>query len=254
MKIISAVLISTASFAATAGAAEYGIASGSGSISFDMSVLLGQTPLNSLDAVFGITETRNECLGLPGNNPGSTVFWDINPVGTPSPAGRQIQGTTLTVDPNNVFGSWGPATSDSGVFVSGGEQVGFGGMTRWTLDPGIPGVLLFGDWGLRYSPSRAGTFAGATDNVRSGLVLTSNIDFPNAAFGDIGNLTMTMVGSTLTLSGDVLISDALLALGFPAGNLGLDIGDFNMTLNLVPAPGAMGLLGLAAIRGGRRRR
>lgn len=251
---VSSVLVLAASFAGTAAAEQYSVGSGTGLIAFDLNTLLGQTPLNSFDAAFGITETRAECLALPGNDPGSTVWWDVNPVGTPSPAGRQIQGTTLTVDPNDIFGSWSPATNDNGVFVSGGEQVGFGGMTRWTLDPGIPGVLLFGDWALRFSSSRAGTFAGSTQNIRSGLVLTSNIDFPNAAFGDIGNLRTSLVGNTLTISGDILLSDALIALGFPQSNLGLDIGDFRLTMELVPTPGVAAALGLAAACGSRRRR
>jgi len=213
----------------TVNAVEVGLDGGSASLSFDLPILLGQSPLNSFDASFGITETRNELLALPGNNPDSAVSWNINPLGTPSPTGRLIQGTSLTIDPNNVLGTWGEVTSDAGPFVSGGEQIGFGGITRWTLDPGIPGVLLFGDWGLRYSSSRAGTLAGSTRNIRSGLVLTSNIDFPNAAFADIGNVSIAVKGNTLSITGDLLISDALIVLGFPSSNLGLDVGDFSLT-------------------------
>jgi len=245
--VLSAVALSTAK------AAEVGIINGSATMAFDLPTLLGQSPLNSLDAAFGITETRDQLLNLPGNNPSSSLNWNLNPVGTPSPTGRQIQGTTLTIDPGNVLGTWG-AGSDIGAFLTGGEQIGFGGMTRWTLDPGIPGVLLFGDWGLRYSPTRTGTFAGGTTNVRSGLVLTSNIDFLNATFADIGNANISVTGNSLSITGDLLVSDAMIALGFPSSNLGLDAGDFNLTATLVPEPTSLALLGLGGLLVARRRR
>ncbi len=253
MKFASTAVILAGLAAGTANAAEVGILSGSATLEFDFPTLFDQSPLDSLDAAFGITETRDQLLNLPGNNPGSVLNWDINPLGTPSPAGRQIQGTTLNIDPTDVLGSWGGG-SDVGAFLTGGEQIGFGGMTRFTLDPGIPGVLLFGDWGLRYSASRAGTLAGSTSNIRSGLVLTSNIDFPNATFADIGNATIDVTGNTLTITGDLLLSDALIVLGFPPANLGLDAGNFTLTATLVPAPGAAGLLVAGGLLASRRRR
>ncbi len=106
------------------------VTGGSGVMKFDLPTLLGQTPLDAFDAVFGITETYDELLSLPGNNPGSAVAWDFNPIGTPSPAGRLIQSTSLDIDPADVLATWGPATNDNGAFVKGGEQIGFGGMTR----------------------------------------------------------------------------------------------------------------------------
>jgi hypothetical protein len=232
MRSVITVTTTAALAAATiAAASEIGIVGGSATMKFDLTAFLGQTPLDSFDAVFGITETRDELLALPGNNPPSSVKWMLNPIGTPSPTGRQIQGTTLSIDPADVLATWAGGI-DSGAFLSGGEQIGFGGMTRWALDPGIPGVLLFGDWGLRHSPARAGTFAGGTTNVRSGLVLTSNIDFPNATFVDIGNASIAVSGNTLSITGDLLVSDALILLGFPTSNLGLDIGDFELTATL----------------------
>ena len=87
---------------------------------------------------------------------------------------------------------------------------------------------------------------------RSGLVLTSNVSFTDVAFADIGNAIISVSGSVLTITGDLLISDGLIAVGFPAGTLGTDIGDFSLTANLVPAPGALALLALAPL--GRRRR
>lgn len=254
MKSVLALVVLSGLAVSTATAAEVGIASGSATMSFDLPTFLGQSPLNTFDAAFGITETRDQLLNLPGNSPSASQNWVTNPVGTPSPTGRTIQGTTLTIDPANVLGTWGSVTSDFGAFAIGGEQIGFGGMTRWTLDPGIPGVLLFGDWALRYSPARAGTFAGSTTNIRSGLVLTSNIDFANATFVDIGNANISVTGNTLSITGDMLLSDGLIALGFPQSNLGLDAGDFNFTATLVPAPGAAVLLGAGGLLAARRRR
>jgi MYXO-CTERM domain-containing protein len=242
--------------AVAASATEVGILSGSGTMSFDLPTFLGQTPLDSFDAAFGITETRTQVLsGLPGNNPAASQTWAINPVGTPSPTGRSVQGSTLAIDPTNILGTWGGVASDFGAFASGGEQIGFGGMTRWLVDPAFGGgKLLFGDWGLRYSPARAGTLAGSTTNVRSGLVLTSNIDFLNATFVDIGNASISVAGDTLTITGDMLVSNGLVALGFPSSNLGLDVGDFTLTATLAPAPGAAALLGAGGLVALRRRR
>jgi hypothetical protein len=254
MKSVLALVVLSGLAVSTATAAEVGIVSGSATMSFDLPTFLGQSPPNTFDAAFGITETRDQLLNLPGNSPSASQNWVTNPVGTPSPTGRTIQGTTLTIDPANVLGTWGAVTSDFGAFAIGGEQIGFGGMTRWTLDPGIPGVLVFGDWALRYSPARAGTFAGSTTNIRSGLVLTSNIDFANATFVDIGNANISVTGNTLSITGDMLISDGLIALGFPQSNLGLDAGDFNFTATLVPAPSAAALLGVGGLLAARRRR
>ena len=254
MKSVLALVVLSGLAVSTATAAEVGIASGSATMSFDLPTFLGQSPLNTFDAAFGITETRDQLLNLPGNSPSASQIWVTNPVGTPSPTGRSIQGTTLTIDPSNVLGTWGAVASDFGAFAIGGEQIGFGGMTRWTLDPGIPGVLLFGDWALRYSPARAGTFAGSTTNIRSGLVLTSNIDLANATFVDIGNANILVTGNTLSITGDMLLSDGLIALGFAQSNLGLDAGDFNFTATLVPAPGAAVLLGAGGLLAARRRR
>ena len=254
MKSILALCVVSGLAVGSATAAEVGIAGGSATMTFDLPTFLGQSPLNTFDAAFGITETRDQLLNLPGNSPSASQIWVTNPVGTPSPRGRTIQGSTLTIDPANVLGTWGAVASDFGAFAIGGEQIGFGGMTRWTLDPGIPGVLLFGDWALRYSPARAGTFAGSTTNIRSGLVLTSNIDFASATFVDIGNANISVTGNTLSITGDMLLSDGLIALGFPQSNLGLDAGDFNFTATLVPAPGAAGLLGFGGLLAARRRR
>lgn len=207
--------------AAQAQAQDAEILFGAAQISFDLPKLLGQTPLHRLDAVFGIKETRDDLLELPGNSPAPKVTWRVNWAGIPSPTGRTIQPSTLKFSKSNLLGTWSTG-SDLGAFLVGGEQIGFGGMTRFELDPEYTGILLFGDWGLRYSPARQ-------DGIRSGLVLTSNIDFANAAFADVGLLSTSVVGSTLTISGRLLISDGLILLGFPSSNYLLDFAEFKLT-------------------------
>ena len=71
---------------------------------------------------------------------------------------------------------------------------------------------------------------------------------------DIGNANISVTGNTLSITGDMLLSDGLIALGFPQSNLGLDAGDFNFTATLVPAPGAAALLGVGGLLAARRRR
>lgn len=237
--------LSTIVFISAAASADQ-VGAGSATLSFDIPTITTITPLSGLNASFGITETATELLSLPGNSPSSSLTWAINPLGTASPAGRFIQGTDLDLDPSNVLGSWGGGT-DLGAFLVGGEQIGFGGATRWDVNPLFGGgSLIVGDFGLRYSAARVG-------GGRSGLVLTSNVSFTDVVFADIGNANISVVGSVLSITGDLLISDGLIALGFPAGTYGADIGDFSLSANLVPAPGAIAVLALAPIARRRRR-
>lgn len=254
MRMYVTALVVSAAVVSSACAHDHGISGGSVGFSLDLPTLYAQTPLDHLDAVFGVTETRDELLSLPGDTPGSVFGWDLNVGAVSSPAGRELQGTDLIVNTHDVLGSWGSATSDVGAFVSGGSQIGFGGVTRFDLDEGISGQLLFGDWALLYSDTRAGTQAGATDNTRSGLVLTSNLDFAGAAFADIGNAMVSVENGTLSITGDLLISDALVVLGFPSSSLGMDIGDFSLSATLTPAPGSLAMMACAGGLLSRRRR
>ena len=115
-----------------------------------------------------------------------------------NPAGRTLQTTTLDYNTADVLGSWTPG-SDLGAFLSGGEQIGLEGMSRWTGD--YTGVLLFGDFAIRYAPGRVGQVRDG--NTLSGLVITSNIDFANATFLDIANAIITSTSSVLTITGDL---------------------------------------------------
>ncbi|MFM1882049.1 MAG: hypothetical protein RJA05_458 [Planctomycetota bacterium] len=205
-------------------AQEVAITGGTATLTYDLPVLLESTPLAGFNAVFGITETYDEVLNLPPNNPPANVSWPLNMSRTPSPPGRGVQSTTLELDPLNVLQTWSTG-NDLGAFLVGGEQIAFGGLTRFSLDPGINGQLLFGEWGLRYSPSRI-------DGMRSGLVLTSNLDFAHAVFADIGSLKLTVTDGRLEISGDVLIGEALILLGFPKATSGLRIGSLVVSADL----------------------
>ena len=95
--------------------------------------------------------------------------------------------------------------------------------------------MLYGDFALRRT--------SATE-----LKLTSNIDFVNAEFASILNPTITIVGNTLTISGDLLIDQALQLLDCTAVP-GTDFGDFTLTATIqaVPEPSALALFGLGVL-------
>ena len=212
------------------------------------------------NAYFDETTTRANTLSLPapGNKPFETLsptqvrlqdpirpFGVSVPPGTPG-ASRSPQATTLDIENvSDVLGSWTASSNDYGAFVgltSLGEQIAFTSMQRYTGP--FTGVLLYGDFALRYDPTRA---SGSV----SGLVLTSNIDFLNAAFADLGNATINVAGNQLTISGDLLISGGLTVLD-PGATLGATFGTFAMTANLssaaaVPEPSSLLLLGLGSL-------
>ncbi len=222
--------------------------------------------ISVFNAYFNDAATRAQTLAdpAPGNAPftvpSAGVVQLIDPVrpsgeipvpypGTPGST-RTKQITTLDVDPSDVLGNWS-ASNDAFIFVGNstlGDQIAFTSMQRWSGP--FTGSLLYGDFALRYVPSRA---IGAN----SGLVLTSNIDFPSAAYADLANASILVTGSTLSITGDLLISGGLTALD-PGAVLGTNFGTFALTAQLVPEPtsvamAAMGAIGLVVV-GLRRRR
>jgi hypothetical protein len=213
----------------------------------------GNAPINRISGAPGTIGTA-VTPGVPGT-PGLVEITDpVRPFGEVplTGDGRTRQRTTLDFDPANVLGTWNASSEVAGgAFILGGgtsEQIALTSMQRW----GGPfsGVLIYGDFALRYVPARAGTVT--VGGTRSGLVLTSNIDFLDAAFADIGNATITSDGSTLTISGDLLIAPGLTLLD-PGAQLGLSFGTFALTA-AVPGPGASALLGVGGLLGMRRRR
>ncbi|QDS94406.1 PEP-CTERM motif protein [Roseimaritima multifibrata] len=221
------------------------------------------TPIHRFDAYFDATTPRDDTLALaaPGNKPFDrlsptqvSLADPIRPFDAvlPTVTGRSPQATTLEIDDvSDILGSWSGSSND-GWFVGNtvlGEQIALTSMQRWGADPA--GSLLYGDFALRYDPTRAG-------GANSGLVLTSNIDFGNAAFADLGNAIIAVAGDQLTISGDLFAAAALTA--FDGAILGKQFGTFSMTADLstsaVPEPSSLvvlGVSGLMAIAYRRRR-
>ena len=219
--------------------------------------------ISDFNAYFDELTTRANVLGLaaPGNKPfidsGASVQLNdpIRPFGAtpPSGLGRTPQLTTLQIEnASDVLGSWQSST-DLGPFVGSNvsEQIAFTSMQRYTGP--FTGQLIYGDFALRYVSGRVGLVRDG--NTLSGLVLTSNIDFANAAFADIGNATINIANNQLFIGGDLLISDGLQALD-PAATLGKDFGEFSMVANItaVPEPSSMLLVVLPAVGLAWRRR
>jgi hypothetical protein len=164
-------------------------------------------------------------------------------------ASRSRQITTLRFNGTNILGSWSPSTDGYGIYANNtaaSEQIAFTCMQRW----GGPftGVLVYGDFALRYVPTRAGTVVSG--ETRSGLVLTANIDFLNSSWADLANASISLNGDTLNISGDLLISGALNVLD-PSAAIGTKFGTFNLTATVVPAPVATPIIQRFALAGGK---
>ncbi len=202
------------------------------------------TSIFEFDASFDATRTRAQVLAdaAPGNAPfvetatSVTLSDPIRPYGeSASVAGRTTQVTTLEFDDSDVMGSW--SLSDDAFGFTGsltlGEQIALTSMQRYTGP--FTGALVYGDFALRRTAANE-------------LKLTSNIDFVNAEFASILNPTISVVGNTLTISGDLRIDQALQLLDFTAVP-GTDFGDFTLTATIqaVPEPTALALLGVGAL-------
>jgi len=142
-------------------------------------------------------------------------------------ASRSRQVTTLVLDLADILGTWTPSNDLAGVFVGNavrGEQIAFTAMQRW----GGPfnGVLVYGDFALRYVPTRVGQ--PALDGTLCGLVLTSNIDFLDTSVADLANASITSDGNTLSITADLLISGALNVLD-PGAIVGTKFGTIAFT-------------------------
>lgn len=203
------------------------LVSGNAVLSIDEAASGANTALTTLVAFFGSTESRDECLNAAGVPfTAANLPFPALPAVVSSPAGRTLQATNVNLDPTDILGSWTPATNDFGSFVMGGEQIGFGGMMRWTGT--FNGKLIFGDLAMRYSPSRTGVVRHG--NTLSGLVLTSNIDFLDAAYADLANITITPgANHQFTITGDLVYSDGFALLTGDIGDAGIDFGDFSFT-------------------------
>ena len=159
----------------------------------------------------------------------------VNSGSPSSPAGRAIQGTTMTYDTASLTST-----------ITG--QAGFGGVTRW--DYGFGGGFLIGDYTLEYDALRA---VGA----KSGWYLENHYTFGMIAW-DLANVITSIDGDNFTLSGDLFVAPEL-ATNFGAfsdGSLvaGADYGNFSFTSAPEPSRSLLLLIGLVGAASRRRRK
>ena len=264
-RVASTIALTAVLFAASPANAGFVVSGGSATITIKEGMAAS---ISEFDAYFNAATTRAQTLSLPApgnvsftessNNPGTVTLSDfirpygevpLNDAGGTTPgvpgASRTREATTLQIEnPNNVLGSWS-TSNDAFAFVGNsilGEQIAFTNMQRWTGP--FSGSLVYGDFALRYTGSD--------------LVLTSNIDFLNAAWAYIGSPTISLSGHTLTISGDLLIGGALFVLDSSAIPR-KDFGDITITATLVdpaavpePGTGMLAVLGLGTVGALRR--
>ncbi|MBL8876763.1 MAG: hypothetical protein JNM86_13285 [Phycisphaerae bacterium] len=201
------------------------------------------------DALYTRLSGASGTLGTPtspgfGYTPGQVVVGDsirpfgvvpLNDAGGTSAgvpgSSRTRQATTLEFDPNNILATWTRASDNFGFTMADGEQIGFTNMQRW----GGPftGVLVYGDFGLRY-------------NTANELVLTSNIDFLNAEYATVGDPVISLLDSnTLQISGRLRTGEGLFILDSSAG-IGTDFGSIVIRVTFATAmcPGDLNADGL----------
>lgn len=238
------ILLGLLSFAGAPSSLAALIIGGTATFTFNEALSGASTPLNSLDAVFTGTQSRAETLtglGDPFDSiTGSekTVTFSINGASPATIVGRPNNAaTTLNYNSSNLLGDWLPG-ADSGAFLSGGSQIGLQSMTRWSGN--FTGSLIFGDFAIRYAPGRVG-------GARSGLVLTSNIDFANATYADLANMTTTLNPTSFTIVGDLLYSNGFALLTGDPSDVGVKFGTFRIDASTVPEPTSVCMLAVTAL-------
>lgn len=212
---------------------------GTASISLDLTQLAPTPAALSFERFYGLpgmeaaTLSRNEMVTPSGPpHPDSPTTAANLPhivngaVTSPNPPGggtRYRQSTNLNYDPLNVLGSWAQPTADPFYVPADGEQIGLDGVMRMTVSPEAGGgVFLYGDYALRYASARASIPPGAT-----GLVLTSNFDFPNYPIFDLANPVVTATATSLSVSADLLLSFEYTF--FFGGVSGANVGHLDLT-------------------------
>ncbi|MDN5940478.1 MAG: VPLPA-CTERM sorting domain-containing protein [Nitrospira sp.] len=165
-----------------------------------------------------------------GEIPATGLVYDVTGSTVTNPAGRAIQPTNFTYDPNNVTGT---ATG----------QIGLGGVMRFMGN--FQGVFTTGDYALEYDATRVGNPAGG-----SGWYLLNNFGFPIPAW-DLADVTTSSDPFSLALSGNLKWSPEVTSAFFAPSDLGKTMGTFTFA-SPVPLPAAIwlfgsGLIGLAGL-------
>ena len=175
------------------------------------------------DLVSGTGEIS--ATGLAYGVTGSTVT---------NPAGRGIQATNFTYDPSNLTGT-----------ASG--QIGLDGVMRFTGN--FPGILVTGDYALKYDATRVGNTAGG-----SGWYLLNNFGFPIPGW-DLTGVTASSDPFSLSLSGTLKWSPEVASAFFTTSDIGRSMGTFTF-VSPVPLPAAAWLFGggMIGLVGAARRR
>jgi len=182
---------------------------------------LGLT-LNSFIGVEGIgltvgpTSDAVDLLDVPspvGFSADDPQAHPLNPAGVAyaDPSRRTARATDFRYD----------ATDPATFIATATGQMGFAGVSRWTVSPDRGGgQLLFGDYNLFYN--------GATSTWE----LVNRIDFPLTTF-TLGNAQVTTApGHRFTITGDLI---GAVALGILLGDaLGVDFGDIRIEGRCVP--------------------
>lgn len=164
---------------------------------------------------------------VPGNGeiPATGLAYDVTGSTVSNPAGRAIQATNFTYDPNNVTGT-------------AAGQIGLGGVLRFMGN--FQGIFATGDYALKYDATRVGNAAGG-----SGWYLLNNYGFPVPGF-DLTDVTAVANPFSLNLSGNLKWSPEVTSAFFHSSDIGKTVGTFAFAAP-VPLPAAAWLFGSGVI-------
>lgn len=249
--ILTSLMISTVLFVLPAVAPAATVTSGEFTMNLDRDALAqlvlnptGTPPTLFLEEFFTspsltgaqINDVVNTNL-VPGNGEISAtgLVYDVTGSTVSNPAGRAIQATNFTYDPNNVTGT-------------AAGQIGLGGVLRFMGN--FQGIFATGDYALKYDASRVGNSAGG-----SGWYLLNNYGFPVPGF-DLTDVAVDSNPFSLNLTGNLKWSPEVANAFFHPSDIGKTVGTFTFA-SPVPLPAAAwlfgsGVIGLAGLA--RRRR
>ena len=148
---------------------------------------------NNTPDLYDLVSDEISALGLQFGVNGAAIL--------PNVTGRKLKATTFNFDPDNLFGT-----------ASG--HIGLNGVIRFRVDVAPPqNRIILGDLTLNYDPDMANATPG-----RSGWVLTNHIVFDAGAF-ELFDVTTSLIGNNLTISGNLGFGDGFDHLGATAARL-----------------------------------